>query len=335
MNKNEKSKSEIRYDASICKLIQYEAKRYKSKGLGLIFAWIGAISFFALIPNLFKYYWPDDIKNPGIFYSLSVYLIFNLTVILTNLEYFTYYSIEHPFLEKYKTTPDPWPWKQNIHKWNTQIKKAIKTVCLNTFVLLPIFLIPNIIANESPYRVDRESMPDMIELLSQIIICMLCEDFFFYLSHRLLHNDYFYKKIHKIHHEFKETVTISALYSHPLEFVMGNIVPSSIAPMILVQRMHLITHLVYIMMVLHESHDGHSGYNFSWSPHRVIPLTFHADFHIFHHWKFKGNYANYFAIWDKFFGTVNNTFMDYFNNKDEYVKKYLERNSHSIDSKED
>jgi sterol desaturase/sphingolipid hydroxylase (fatty acid hydroxylase superfamily) len=335
MNKNEKTKGDIKIDAGICKLIDYELKRYKSKGFGLIFAWIAAISFFLFLPNLLKYYWPDNIKNPGLFYALTVYVFFNLTMILTNLEYLVYYSIEHSFFEKYKTTPDPWPWKQNKEKWNAQIKKAIKTVCFNTFVLLPLFLIPNVIANESPYRLDRESMPDVFELLSQLVICMLCEDFFFYLSHRLLHNDYFYNKIHKIHHEFNETVTISALYSHPLEFIIGNIIPSSIAPMILGQRMHLLTHLVYIVMVLHESNDGHSGYTFSWSPHRVIPLTFDADFHIFHHWKFRGNYANYFSIWDKFFGTVNKTFIEYFNNKDQYIKKYREMNAHSNDTKED
>jgi sterol desaturase/sphingolipid hydroxylase (fatty acid hydroxylase superfamily) len=338
MKTNEKSlkeKENIVIDASISNLIQYELKRYKSKGYGLILAWIGAISYIHFFPNLLKHYWPENIKNPGLFYGLSIYIFFNLTLLLTNLEYFFYYSLEHPFLERYKTTPDPWPWKQNKEKWNTQLKKAIKTVCFNSLILLPLFLLPNIITDECPHRYDRESLPGLYEIISQIAICMIIEDFFFYLSHRLLHTDYFYSKIHKIHHEFKESVSISAIYAHPIEYIMGNILPSSIAPLLLGNKMHMMTYLVYIVMVLHESHDGHSGYSFSWCPHRVIPMTFDADFHIFHHWKFRGNYANYFSLWDKFFGTVNKTFLDYFNNKEAYVRKYLEINSNSNDTKED
>lgn len=323
-------------DAKLSNLIQYELKRYKSKGYGLIFAWIIAICYVLIFPYLLKSYWPDNIRNPGLFYGLSIFIFFNLTLLFTNLEYFIYYTLEHPFLERYKTTPDQWPWKQNKEEWNKQIIKAFKTVTFNSLILLPIFLLPNILTNECPHRYDRESLPNLYEIISQLAICMLCEDFFFYFSHRLLHTDYFYNKIHKIHHEFKETVAISAIYAHPIEYMIGNILPSSIAPLLLGNKMHLLTNLVYIVMVLHESHDGHSGYTFSWSPHRVVPMTFDADFHIFHHWKFRGNYANYFSIWDKFFGTVNKTFLDYFNNKEAYVKRYLQMNSmNSNDTKED
>jgi len=322
-------------DTSISKFIEYELKRYQSKGYGLIFAWIGAISFLLIFPNFLKYFWPHDIKNPGQYYFFSVYIFFNLTILFTNLEYLIYYSLEHPFLERYKTTPEQWPWNQNKEIWKEQIKKAIKTVGFNSLLLLPIFLAPNIITNECPYRYDRESLPTYLEIISQLALCMFVEDFFFYLSHSLLHTDFFYAKVHKIHHEFKETVAISALYAHPLEFIMGNILPSSIAPLLLGDKMHLLTHLVYIVMVLHESHDGHSGYNFSWSPHRIIPMTFDADFHIFHHWKFRGNYANYFSIWDRVFGTVNKTFLEYFVNKEAYLKKYLKINADCKDRKLD
>lgn len=41
-----------------------------------------------------------------------------------------------------------------------------------------------------------------VEFVWQIWFSLMCEDFVFYWTHRLLHLPYFYKKIHKIHHEF-------------------------------------------------------------------------------------------------------------------------------------
>ena len=173
-------------------------------------------------------------------------------------------------------------------------------------------------------------------MLPQMALCMLIEDFTFYWSHRLLHNKIFYNKIHKQHHEYVQTVSCSALYAHPIEFILGNLLPSAIGPIILGRNMHFLTYIVYAAMVLHETHDGHSGYTFSWSPHRVIPFTFDAEFHIFHHWKYKGNYANYLSIWDRVFGSVSESYMEYFNNKEKYIEEYLKyRKNKKIEDNEE
>jgi len=316
-------------------LLQFEIKKYKSKGYGLIVAWILALLYFFAYPKLLIAYWPENVENPGFAYALSVYLIFNGMLIFVNLEYMLIYKLEHPFFERYKTTPDPWPWKVDQEKWNKQIKKALLRVFFNNFILLPLFLIPDLISNKCPLRYDTQSFPSMLEMISQMAICMLVEDFIFYCSHWLLHRKYFYGKIHKIHHEFVESVSISATYSHFLEYIFGNILPSSVAPLILGDKMHMLTYLVYITMVLHESHDGHSGYTFPWSPHRVIPLTFDAEFHIFHHWKYDGNYANYLSIWDRVFGTINKQYKKYYSDKEKFLSEYKSKNNIQDDVKKE
>jgi sterol desaturase/sphingolipid hydroxylase (fatty acid hydroxylase superfamily) len=53
---------------------------------------------------------------------------------------------------------------------------------------------------------------------------IFCEDLMFYFSHRTLHTPWFYKKFHKVHHEFYNTVCISSEYAHPFEFLIGNVV---------------------------------------------------------------------------------------------------------------
>jgi len=331
----DKLNDKIKVDSSISHLIQFEAKRYKSKGYGLIFAWIGALSYFLIFPKILKYLWPDNINNPGVFHFAITYALITLTLVFSNIEYLIYYYIEHPFFEKYKTNPDPWPWKENKEKWSKDVKKVIRLSCFNCFIMTFLFLIPNIITNECPHRYDRESFPGLFEMISQIAVCMLSEDFFFYLSHRLMHTDYLFKKIHKTHHEFVNIIAFSTFYSHPIEFIIGDILPASIGPLLMGERMHLLTHLVYIVMLLHENHESHSGYAFSWSPHRVIPFTSDSDYHIFHHWKYKDNYALYFPIWDRCLGTVSKYYLEYFKNKDQYIQKYLELNMSSNERKID
>lgn len=327
---NKECKQDIITD-KLVDVLKYECKRYKSKGYGIIFAMITAVCFVNFLPTILKALWIKDDKefeeNQGMYYFIALFTVHELTVILTNLEFLFCYKLKHPFFERYKTTPDAWPWKSDPVKWNNTLKKTFKHLFLNHFILLPIFIIPDIVTNNCPYRFDKESFPKLAEILIQIPMCMLVEDFLFYLSHRLLHTNYFYSKVHKQHHEYVESVAISATYAHPVEYVLGNILPSSIMPMILGKRMHLLTYLIYLIVVLHESHDGHSGYNFSWSPHRLLPMAFDAEFHIFHHWKFKGNYANYFSIWDRVLGTINKSYLEYFNDKEKYIKNYYAKNN--------
>lgn len=52
-----------------------------------------------------------------------------------------------------------------------------------------------------------------------------------------------------------------------------------------------------------ETVDGHSGYEFSWSPYRLLPLSGSSSYHNFHHFKNVGNYSSFFTIWDTVCGT--------------------------------
>lgn len=152
-------------------------------------------------------------------------------------------------------------------------------------------------------------------LAASIFFCMLCEDFTFYFTHRLMHWGPFYKRIHKIHHSYKTTVGIAAEYCHPVEFVFSNMLPSAIGPALLGPKAHIVTVFAWYVIRFGETLDGHCGYEFSWSPFRLIPLSGSAEYHDFHHSANVGNYSSFFCIWDTIFGT----------NKDYYT--YLEERS--------
>lgn len=63
------------------------------------------------------------------------------------------------------------------------------------------------------------------------------------------------------------------------------------------------TILMWIAIRVTETIDGHSGYEFSWSPYRLMPFSGSASFHHYHHTHNIGNYGSFFTLWDTLCGT--------------------------------
>ena len=66
--------------------------------------------------------------------------------------------------------------------------------------------------------------------------------------------------------------------------------------------MHFMTAVTWYAIRYIESTEGHSGYEFSWSPFRLIPFGSDFAYHAFHHSHNVGNYSSFFTIWDSVFG---------------------------------
>jgi len=52
-----------------------------------------------------------------------------------------------------------------------------------------------------------------------------------------------------------------------------------------------------------ETIDAHSGYDFPWSPARLLPFAATAPMHDYHHSHNKGSFGSQFMVWDWLFGT--------------------------------
>ena len=92
-------------------------------------------------------------------------------------------------------------------------------------------------------------------------------------------------------------------YFHPVDAFFGALLPSAIGPAVLGPNMHYATYLTWGMLRILESTDGHSGYEFPWSPYRLIPFAASSTYHDFHHSNNIGNYSSFFTIWDSLCGT--------------------------------
>jgi sterol desaturase/sphingolipid hydroxylase (fatty acid hydroxylase superfamily) len=160
-------------------------------------------------------------------------------------------------------------------------------------------------------------LPSWSSVAGTVLISFVLEDAYFYVVHRLLHYGPFYKYIHKKHHDFAAPIGIAAEYAHPVEsLVLG--IGTLVGPMLLTR--HLFSLWVWLLVRLYQTVEAHSGYDFPWSPTKLIPFWGGSIFHDFHHETFSGNYASTFTYMDYIFGTSK----QYYVRKDRREKERLE-----------
>lgn len=289
----------------VLSLLQSEYARLSKKGKGLIPAIASIFVYIFIIPALLRPLYlllPHD--NHHIMRTFLASLIHCSALILGNGFLFILYTKKIPFFEQFRVSKTtPWPWESDPESYKSNRNKVYLNLFINNFILLPLVIGHSVEVNSSPMTTDPEKFPSSLEIFTQLIFFMVAEDFSFYWMHRLVHTGFLYRKIHKKHHEFKTTVGISATYAHFLEFIFVDAVPSGIGCALIGNRTHVFTYYMWVIVRIVESTDGHSGYDFPWSPFRLLFLGASASHHDYHHSHTVGNFSSFFTIWDRICGT--------------------------------
>ena len=139
----------------------------------------------------------------------------------------------------------------------------------------------------------------------QFAIAIVMVDSWQYLLHRGMHmNKFLYTTLHSRHHRLYVPYAFGALYNHPVEGFLLDILGTGIA--YLATGMTIRQGACFFTCSTIKTVDDHCGYAFPWDPLQHI-TTNNAAYHDVHHqsWGIKTNFSQpFFTFWDRLLGTV-------------------------------
>uniref|UniRef100_UPI0037E71885 cholesterol 25-hydroxylase-like protein n=1 Tax=Semicossyphus pulcher TaxID=241346 RepID=UPI0037E71885 len=146
--------------------------------------------------------------------------------------------------------------------------------------------------------------PEMWSVFTDVLACLLLFDTQYFLWHLLHHKvSWLYRFFHKEHHFYTSTFSLSTEHTSAWEMLSLSFFTTLNAALL---DCHPLTEMLFYITHMYLSVEAHSGYEFPWSPHRLVPFDLYggARHHDLHHLKSKVNYAPYFTHWDRLFGTL-------------------------------
>lgn len=172
------------------------------------------------------------------------------------------------------------------------LTKSILRVLFNQFFgTLPFLVLLMYLLKLRGYS-ESVAVPVWWVALLQLAFMMLVEDVLFFTAHYFMHKKYLFKKFHRIHHEYRESIAIATHHVHYVEHIVGNLIPVFAGAFILMAHPFVI--LFWIMIVVLNALHTHSGYAFPWLSYSV-----HHDWH---HYHVNGSFSA-IGLMDQIFGT--------------------------------
>lgn len=303
---------------TISDYLHNEAIRYSRKGLNVLPALLVSIFFLLIIPALLQpIYLLLPHNNLFIMHSVISTSCHLFSLIFANMLLNELYKGRFPYFQQFKISQEPWPWQNDPNSYRIFQNRVFRNVFLNSGIILFLINFSLAYGDMVELTIDPLKFPSTLEIICHLYFFTITEDFSFYWAHRLVHTPFLYRTIHKQHHEYNTTTGLATTYAHPLEFIFIDLLPASVGMAILGKRVHIFTQYMWCVYRVIESVDGHCGFDFPWSPFRLMPFSTPTGYHAYHHSHNIGNYESFFNIWDTLFGTN----VSYY----KYVKKLEEK----------
>ena len=139
-----------------------------------------------------------------------------------------------------------------------------------------------------------KTIPNILSIITQLAAFATFSEIWFYTSHRIMHkSNLLWKYVHSVHHEIKAPSIFFSLYTHPIEYIVGNFPTLAIGPIIL--GSHCTVWLIWVFISTLDFCNGHSGWH--------LPFGLSPEFHDYHHRAETDNYGTGLRVLDKIFKT--------------------------------
>lgn len=140
-------------------------------------------------------------------------------------------------------------------------------------------------------------------LLASLPLMIVWHDFYFYVTHRLLHHPALFARVHGVHHRSRNPSPWAAYSFHPLEaLINGLVMPLAL----LAVPLHWSVVVAFGLHQIIRNAHGHAavetmprGFVRHWLGRQFTTTTHH---HL-HHETGRGNYGLWFTWWDRWCGT--------------------------------
>ena len=154
---------------------------------------------------------------------------------------------------------------------------SLRRVCARVALLQLCIVAPAcaLLAASGAINADLSHVPGALDVLRDVALCICVEEVLFYYSHRALHSRALYARIHKVHHRFVAPIALAALYAHPIEAALSNVLPLLVGPMLL--RSHVTTVWLWTLLGVLGTQFHHCGYHMT--PQWDLQPRFHDRHH--------------------------------------------------------
>ena len=142
---------------------------------------------------------------------------------------------------------------------------------------------------------------------------MLIHDLYFYLFHRMMHNERIFPIVHRAHHRSTNPTPWTAFSIHPVEAIIQL---AWIPFIIMLLPLHYYVLMIWSFNMTIFNIIGHLGFEIfpkQLMNYRFGKFIFSSTFHNLHHSKVNCNYGLYLIIWDILLKTLHDNYKDYYN----------------------
>jgi len=268
--------------------------------------------FFAFLFTFLHAIWKLQIRNQGLFFALWTIVTHEITFITINLIMIVLYSRKPKIMDQFQVITDDYNWNINTFSYST-ILSVLPRILLNHCITFPIVFLPFVSYNICPFSVSKESFPNPIKAILNIIFFIFICELWYYWMNRLVHS---YPNILNFLQRDRRNLQEEeySFYSdaqHPIYYLIFYIIPINLGPFLLGERTHLSTYLVWISYIVIFRNEIYSGYNFPWSIVTIIPYTANTEYHVYNRKYGDGNFGFFFAIFDAVCGTMSKEYKQF------------------------